>query len=428
MKRSFLLFSISGILLLSACSTKPVETTVESTSEMTLETMVETTSETTLETTVETASGSEKYVHGEDGYFNLLEEYPEIQMEKQVGGTCWIYAGKNSIETNYVMKTGNYITIDPMELLDNIYRSDKDEGFAPVEGSSAIEAGGSPFVVVAALSDGINNMTLDSAVVLDANDRDAIKANLHDRGSISVGVNDTSPNYSGYYYGYFTLNYTEEEFEHNVAIIGYDDHFPKEYFNTQATEDGAWIVYNSQYDSDYCYLSYSAPLEAPVSISVTDKYSAVLGYDAGVADDTYINLGDSTTTANVFHKSGTLQAVGTYNSVTDEQDIKIEIYDSSFSELLYSQDAHLDYQGYHTIELDTPIEVTDYAIAITYSKAASVEGESVNYDTILYSTKSESGQSYVKLDDWVDLTDENIKSELGIDFFPGNCCIKALYQ
>ena len=100
----------------------------------------------------------------------------------------------------------------------------------------------------------------------------------------------------------------------------------------------------------------------------------------------------------------------------------------SFTNLLYTKQATLDYHGYHTIKLDEPVDVTDYAVAITYSEGAPVEGEAIDYGDIDYVTKAEAGQSFIKLNEWRDLTEEGIEEELGIDFKPGNCCIKALYQ
>jgi hypothetical protein len=88
----------------------------------------------------------------------------------------------------------------------------------------------------------------------------------------------------------------------------------------------------------------------------------------------------------------------------------------------------LDYRGYHTITLDEPINVSDYAIAITYSEGAPVEGETEDYGELDYVTTSDAGQSFVKLDKWRDLTEEGIEKELGTDYKPGNCCIKALYR
>lgn len=208
------------------------------------------------------------------------------------------------------------------------------------------------------------------------------------------------------------------------------------------------------------YISYSAPLEYAISHSVTDKYSEVLSYDAGdeqslislyspfaealgydisSLQNRYIKTGNNTKVANIFHNAGTLAAVGTYNDF-DEQDIKIEIYDAEIQNLLYSQDTKLNYRGYHTIELDTTLDVTDYAVVITYTKGAPVEGESIDFGKLdqkiasligelEYKTVSEKGQSFVYIDNsWKDMTDSDIKGVLKIDFEPNNCCIKATYK
>ena len=361
------------------------------------------------------------------------------------------------METNYVMKNGSYITIDPMELLDRIYGDEKDEGFIVKDGFNVQEAGGWQWMVTETLTNGFDDLILDSSVILDADDREAIKENLHNRGSVSIGVNDTDEKYKGWYGKYYTFNYSEKKYDHDITIVGYDDHFPKEYFNTPASEDGAWITYNSQYTSGYQYLSYCAPIEYAISHSVTKEYSDVLAYDAGNEQDLFIKTGDSTTTANAFHKAGKLAAVGTYNDF-DEQDIKIEVYDSSFTTILYSQDAILDYHGYHTVVLDTPVDVTDYAVTITYSKVAPVEGKTIDTTVGGYKTSIEKGQSFVFVDGkWKDmsdidikmvletakgqsnllsehgelkdyLTDSDVETMLNTDFEPNNCCIKALYK
>ena len=454
MKKATLLLALSIIVSLYSCGnnkaatstgeTKPSITEVVSAESKTVE------SETTT-------SAPKNYVHGEDGYFNLLEEYTEIKLTEQIGGTCWLFSAANCMETNYVMKKSSYITIDPMELLDRIYRDEKEEGFIVKDGINIIDVGGWQWMVTETLSYGFGDLALDGSVILDTDDREAIKENLRTSGSVSIGVNDTDEKYKGWHGGYYTFNYSEKDYDHAVTIVGYDDHFPKEYFNIPAAEDGAWIVYNSQYTSGYQYLSYCAPIEYAISHSVTDEYSEIIGYDAGNEQDRYIITGDSTTTANVFHKAGKLAAVGTYNDF-DEQDIKIEVFDSSFTNLLYSQDAVLDYHGYHTVVLDKPVDVTDCAVAITYSKGAPVEGNTIDIDMGSYKTSIEKGQSFLFVDGkWKDMADSDIKTVLetakvqsdllsekgelkdylndsdmeaihNTDFDPGNCCIKALYQ
>ncbi len=432
MKKELYACLIAGMLTMSGCGSK-----AESSSEAEMTAALSSEAATEAETTEATTQdpGPESYTHGEDGYYNILEEFPDIKMTTQEGGTCWLYSAVMSMETAYAKKNGSDISIDPLELLEYTYGDDKEEGFFVKEHFDPMELGGWQWIVTESLTSGFGDLTIDSSIVIDLSDREAIKKNLHERGGVVIGVNDTNKNKKGWHGGYYTLNYTRKEFDHDITIIGYDDHFPKQYFNTPASEDGAWICYNSSLGSaGFFYVSYCAPIDEGISHSVTAEYSEVLAYDAGNEQDRYIRPEAITTTANVFHKAGTLAAVGTYNDF-DEQEITIKIYDADFKELLYSQDAVLDHHGYHTVKLDTPVYVTDYALAISYSYGAPVEGEYIDYDDTDYKTVSASGQSFVCVTcsdgtvyDWKDLTSSDIKEYLNIDFEPNNCCIKALYQ
>ena len=425
MKRLF--FSslmLIGILSLTACSS--ADNSSESTSEASA---AVTTSVPETDSTETTDPPIYDYVHGDDGYYCITDEMPDRKWKTQSRGTCWLHACCASMETEYFKENGSYIHLKPMDLVNVIYGDDKEEGFFPKKGFDKYDMGGWQWMVTETLSRGFDDLTIDSSIILDETDRDAIKKNLHERGAVAIGTLDLDDSKKGIFGSYFTMNDTEhEDFDHDITIVGYDDHFPKEYFKEPAAEDGAWLTYNSSFSGDRLYyVSYCTPIQYAISHSVTDKYSKVLSYDAGNEQDKYIKTGDSTKTANVFHKAGKLAAVGTYNDL-DSQDIKIEIYDADFNKVLYSQDAVLGYHGYHTIELDTPIEVTDYAVAITYSKAAPVEGSTIDYGEIDYKTASESGQSYVYTENgWKDMTDDDIRKVIKTDFEPNNCCIKALY-
>ncbi len=421
---SVLLFTV----MLSSCGCGEKDNNSSKTEEPET-TTAESTTETDTEPTTEkeTEYIPEDYVHGSEGYYNIADEYPDLKMRPQDAENCWVFAAGASMETAYFKKNNATVSIEPSELADLVYSDEKEEGFFIANGKSPSDIGGWQWMVTETLSNGFGEYTLDSSVILDPDDCEAIKENIKNRGAVIVGSldNDLKQNT---YYGYYTMNDTSGDiFDHDITIIGWDDHFPKQYFREKASVDGAWICYNSASPSKgFYYVSYCTPFDNAISQSVTDKYTEVLSYDAGNEQDKRIATGSETTTANVFHKRGKLAAVGTYNDF-DNQKIKIEIYDSTFTNLLYSQKNELKYHGYHTIELDTPIEVSDYAVAVTYSDGAPVEGETIDYGILNYVTKSESGQSFVKLDTWYDLCESDISEKLNIDYKPGNCCIKALY-
>lgn len=372
------------------------------------------------------------YTHGEDGYFNLIDEGIEFDMETQSGGTCWLYAAAASMESAYSKKYEQPIDIVPLEMLDIIYSDDKTEGFFVKDGIDKLELGGWTWIITETLSNGFNGCYIDEALIAADNTQESIKAHIRSYGAVCVGVPDTMDSKKRTIQNYRTLNHVtdkDEDYDHQVTVIGWDDNFPKEFFNDEASQNGAWIAYNSLLGgTGYYYISYDTTLRDPIVLSVSDKYSDIASYDYGNEGDAAIKTGVETVTANKFSKSGKLAAVGTY-SVVENQNITIEIYDSSLNQVLCSQDAVLGSKGYHTVELETPLDVSDFAIAIHYSEAAPVEGETWENDCMTYKMTSESEQSFILIDNkWCDLADNSTISALNLDFTPNNCCIKALYK
>ncbi len=397
------------------------------------------------------------YVHGADGYYNLAEELKLFKTPMQQAGTCWLYAARASMQTSCEKATGKELKMEIYDMLEAIYGEGKQEGLFVNSAINKSDLGGYQQFVTARLSgeckDGI---TLDSSMMIDPTDREAIKSAVRTRGGVTVGI-DSRNCEVGMFGTYPTLIYKQAKiYDHAVTVIGWDDHFPKEYFKTPAEQDGAWIVYNSNLGGKYQYISYSSPLEYAISHTVSDKYSDVQSYDAGNVMSSYIKTGDSTKAANVFRKKGKLAAVGTFNNF-DKQDIKIEIMSADFKNTLYTQNASLGYQGYQTVELTKPVDVENYAVVITYSKGAPVEGETIGFAVASYKTSIEKGQSFVFTDGkWKDMTDSDINKVIKTDkvhsfidgdcgawkefltssdieaiknpdFAPGNVCIKALY-
>ena len=133
------------------------------------------------------------------------------------------------------------------------------------------------------------------------------------------------------------------------------------------------------------------------------------------------------TVANVFHEPGTLSAVGTYTE-EDDSTIVIEIWDAEFTEVIYSQTVEVPFKGYHVFELDEPIDVTDYAIAVTYSGYVPIEGPENDVGLGNVVPTCSEGQSFVNINgEWCDMSDNMTKRRLRLSVVPNNCCIHALY-
>lgn len=87
-----------------------------------------------------------------------------------------------------------------------------------------------------------------------------IKQFVYDGLAVDVSFQpDTGNNYSAEYYS--SRSERKPRFaSHSVAIVGWDDSFPKENFKKQAEIDGAWLVKNSwgdqNFDGGYMWISY----------------------------------------------------------------------------------------------------------------------------------------------------------------------------
>lgn len=411
-----------GIMVISMASCGPVDTTDISSEEIEEETGTE------VEATTEK---EHEYIADKSGdsYYSLLEDGCLLDVKTQLSGTCWTCAMTSSMEGTYYKKYNEKISFDPTDLCLTIYDDNKPEGWFVYRDKT--DYGGWDWLGCEFLPNGYKGYYLKDAWRYDGNSRDELKDAIKKRGPISISVCDTVMT-KGTYDGYFTMNDDDwESIDHAVIIVGWDDNFPKDYFNMPAKNDGAWICQNSKSkgwgNNGTYYVSYESAITGNVIFSMTDEYSDVAFYDAG--DENQISTGDVCSVANYFDKKGTLAGIGTYTN-SDYQKFTIEIYEGNFGKLLCSFDGVSDIKGYHVTDLPEPIEVESYTVVIHFEGVAPVEGETYELDDMVeYVAESSENQSFVLIDDeWVDLSSDAIKDRLGIDFMPNNACIKALYK
>lgn len=238
----------------------------------------------------------------------------------------------------------------------------------------------------------------------------------------------------------------EDEGNHAVAIVGWDDHFPSSNFNSSIRPpgDGAFIVKNSWGSSwgeeGYFYLSYyDASLHTGVLYNGAEpitNYTRIYEYDplgwtvsAGFSSDN----SSQAWFANIFIASSDaskIKGVSFYTPVPDSSYTLFVYSNTSINaprsgQLVKKLKGMVQYAGYHTVRFrcsanvkpgkrfsvvvklstpnwDYPIPVEDYVTS--YS-------EGVN---------AYSGQSYVSPDgsSWSDLTTES-------GFSRANVCVKA---
>lgn len=101
---------------------------------------------------------------------------------------------------------------------------------------------------MACFSNGIGDYYLTEAEVYDAVDIESMKRKIMTLGSMCVDINDAWNSRYGMINGYKTLNNPVADYDHSVAIVGWDDDFSRENFKLQPKEDGAWLAQNTRGD------------------------------------------------------------------------------------------------------------------------------------------------------------------------------------
>ena len=150
---------------------------------------------------------------------------------------------------------------------------------------------------------------------------------------------------------------------HGVALIGWDDNYPKENFYITPPDDGAWIIKNSwgesAGDQGYYYISYYDTTFA----TVMESYAFILNntvpynknYQANVMGALdFLNISNEYKNIYEAVDDDLIAGVGTYFNQSGAE-YTVEIYVNDV--LRHTQSGISPYYGYHTIQLDTFVPV-----------------------------------------------------------------------
>ncbi len=228
-------------------------------------------------------------------YYDMRNHYPVSPVKDQGGfGTCWAHSAMASAESS-IIKYNPEIDLSELHTAYFAYYGDNQVQTDSV-GEDILQNGGTIYLAANLLSQWIGPVTearmpydntgilndaqavehmmyesdyhLKNAYIFDYNKERSdveevnciIKQFVYD--GIAVDVSFQSED--GKYYS-DSYNSTRSERKprfatHSVAIVGWDDNFPKENFRVPAETDGAWLVKNSwgtdNYDSGYMWISY----------------------------------------------------------------------------------------------------------------------------------------------------------------------------
>ncbi|MCD8078067.1 MAG: lectin like domain-containing protein [Lachnospiraceae bacterium] len=402
-------------------------------------------------------------------------------------GTCWAFSAISSAETSLINNgvsvngttaTASNLDLSELQLLYFFYHSVTDcLGGTAGDSTTALTSdylnqGGNGIFTTFALASWVGVTTEskadydDASVSLALSDslaRDAdvahmqdaywfsltdvgtVKQMVADYGNVSIAFYWSDSNYNYSTGGYYQSTYSSTN--HAVNIVGWDDDYSKENFNTSPSSDGAWLVKNNWGsdwgDEGYFWISYEElsltgtnAFGFVYEFESSDNYDYNYQYDGSYGYHRYAVTSGSSV-ANVFTVSGSsyekLRAVSLACYSTDVT-YSLQIYknpdsgdpESGTAQLDTPQTGTISYTGYVTI----PLEQTDvvFAKGDTFSVVftlKSSDGAAVqvfmdesytNGNWVTFVNDTEIGQSYAEQSgSWTDLGMNSKGKSLGTD-------------
>ncbi|MBR4573610.1 MAG: hypothetical protein IKO16_01755 [Lachnospiraceae bacterium] len=220
----------------------------------------------------------------------------------------------------------------------------------------------------------------------------------------------------------FAYDRSEDDADHAVIVIGWDDHFPKDAFNDPAPSDGAWLVRNSWSnesklsEKSYFWLSYCDPTirknaQVLEMIPAAGDYTNLYCYDSALTAENdmndFINVG-----ANVFRANGSeeLGAVTFYAGQLKKKgaDYTVSVYtdipdNASPAKGKPVEDAtaygKIYFDGYYTVELEKSVELDPgQAFAVVVELKGGNLALEMDYDYAGFELRASNhpGESYYK--------------------------------
>lgn len=214
---------------------------------------------------------------------------------------------------------------------------------------------------------------------------------------------------------------------HEVLIVGWDDHYSKENFSVKPMHDGAWIVKNSWGkdwgDQGYYYVSYedrTIGLDNLVYVdaSASKWYDRIYQYDEYGKIDSYGTKDvQSQWFANVFKAGDSKEILKSVAFYTGQDNLPYELwistdFDGDLTSLRKVQAGVMSRAGYHTVDLERPEEIK----GARFAAAIRLIGDEqflipieCNEENYLHSATANAGESFISSDDgkqWYDLSAE----------------------
>ena len=299
--------------------------------------------------------------------------------------TCWAFASLSALETALLPQESLDFSRDHLSY-HNSFDMEPDEGGSYIMSVAYLTAWQGPVLEDDEPDgdhispEGLEAVKHVQEVRMPADkDYQAIKQTVYLHGGVesSLYVDFSDPREKSEYFNRENYSYCYEGAEqpnHDVVIIGWDDDYPADNFNTGAPGNGAFICQNSWGtafgDGGVFYVSYydtniGKYNVAFIGVEPADNYDVLYQSDlCGWCGQVGYNS-DKAAFANVYTATGEQQirAFGFYATGGDTEyrlAVRTNFTDKEeLSGIEYVQSGYLQYPGFYTIELEEPVTVRE---------------------------------------------------------------------
>ena len=295
-------------------------------------------------------------------------------------GTCWSFASLTALETALGPKDGREFSADHMSLHNGFSLNQKEGGEYTMSMAYLLGWQGPVLEEEDPYGDGFSPDGLAPAVhvqeiqILPSKDYEAIKNAVFLTGGVqsSLYTSITGSSSRSVYYNEETYGYCyqgEKIPNHDIVIVGWDDNYPKENFQTETEGDGAFLCVSSWGeefgDKGYFYVSYYDSNIGSSNLVYT-KIEAADNYDNLYQSDLCGWVGqvgygrEEAYGANLYEAKGAevLRAVGFY-ATGDHTSYVVSLShdvgdDMDFKDRKIVARGNLKCSGFYTIPLKVP--------------------------------------------------------------------------
>lgn len=382
--------------------------------------------------------------------YDLRDRYrvPTVRDQGKLG-TCWAFGAVSALESSLLPEDSYVFSADHMSLSNSFATGQNDGGEYTMSMAYLAAWQGPVYEIDDPYGDGESNNKLTAVKhvqemrIIASKDIAAIKEAVFKYGGVQTSMYSSLKNASSSskYYNKETHSYCyigTNKPNHDVVIVGWDDNYPKENFNTSLEGDGAFICQNSWGTSfgenGVFYVSYYDSNIGTHNLAYTrvedkDNYDNIyqsdlcgwvgkLGYEK-----------ESMYGANVFTAKSNEEVVaaGFYATAPDTEYKVYVVSDftgvNSFRNRQLVAEGVLEDAGYYTVDFENGVSVKEgkkYAVVVYVKTPGSTHPMAIEYNTgdkKLANVDLEDGEGYIS---YSGNTFINVKDKQDC-----NLCIKA---